>query len=108
MVTNDVHIVSDKDSFTDRIHTDALASGAQVLRIEIPGDDADFAAQSIHRIDLTATLIEQVVGMQYGLIAVNRSTTPVPMDGFAPTQPGEALIIEPDSEALKSTRARVG
>ena len=108
VVTNDVHVVSDKDSFTDRIHTDALASGAQVLRIEIPGDDADFAAQSIHRIDLTATLIEQVVGMQYGLIAVNRSTTPVHMDGFAPTQPGEALIIEPDSEALKSTRARVG
>lgn len=82
------------ESFTDPAHADALAAGACVIRIEVPGLDADWVANSIQRTETVATLLEQIIGLQYGLIALNRRPTAVHYDGFPPLPPGEALIAD--------------
>ncbi|MCH7872455.1 MAG: hypothetical protein IID33_12215, partial [Planctomycetes bacterium] len=64
-------VVVDPDAFADAAHRDVIRAGGQVIRIEVPGHDADFTCQSILRTDLVATLLEHVIGLQYGLIAVN-------------------------------------
>jgi hypothetical protein len=86
-------VVADPKAFTDEAHRDVLASGGCVIRIELPGCDADFVAHSIARTDLAASLVEMVIGLQYGLIALNRLPTPVQLDGFPPVAPGDALIV---------------
>lgn len=82
------------ESFTDPAHADALAAGACVIRIEVPGQDSDWVANSIHRTEVVALLLEQVMGLQYGLIAVNRRPTALHFDGFPLIAAGEALIAD--------------
>jgi hypothetical protein len=94
------------ESFAEAAHRDVLDAGGAALRIEAPGHSADFVAQSIGRTDLVATLLEHVVGMQYGIIAVNRRATSVNFDGFPPVAPGEALIVAADSPALQLESVR--
>lgn len=95
-------------AFVEPIHRDAAAAGAAVMRIELPGCDADFAAHSIHRTALAAAVLEQVVGLQYGIVAVNRSNRPVHFDGFPPVGPDEALIIDRYDPLLRSKTMQVG
>ncbi|MCC7290519.1 MAG: hypothetical protein IT449_00495 [Phycisphaerales bacterium] len=85
--------VEDATVFDDATHGLARQAGAALWRLEIPGGGADFVAQSIERTNLGATLLEQVVGLHYGLIAVNRRAHTVEFPPFAPVAPGEALII---------------
>ncbi len=107
-VRHDLEVVADADEFTEDAHRDVLAIGGHVVRIELPGNDADFVANSIQRTDLAATLLEQVVGLQYGLIAVNRYGSSVRFDGFRPVGPGEALLVDGDDPALHAKVSRAG
>jgi len=59
----------------------------------MPRADGDFAAESIQRTDVIATLLEHVIGLQFGLIAVNRKCTPGKLAGFDPILPGSALVV---------------
>lgn len=90
----DVEVVVDSAAFADDIHREAIEAGGRIIRTEVPGWDADFSAQSIQRTDLTATLLEQVIGLQYGLIAVNRGTAAAQLDGYPPVAAGAALIVD--------------
>lgn len=95
-VRPDVQVVVDGEAFNDDGARQVLRQGGAVVRLEIPTWDADFTAQSIHRTSAAATLLEQVVGLQLGLIAVNRTSGRVQLDGFAPVEPGDALIRRPE------------
>ncbi len=97
-----------EDAFTEPIHRDTLAAGGNVIRIELPGCDSDFVAQSIHRTAFAAAIIEQVVGLQYGLIAVNRSRAIVHFDGFPPVEAGKSLIVDRRDPILQSRAVQVG
>jgi hypothetical protein len=103
-----VQTIVDPEAFHGDAHRDVMAAGGEVLRIEIPGNDADFCARSIQLTDLAATLLEQVIGLQYGLIAVNRQPTPAHFDGFPPVGPGEALIIDRRNPMLRTDASRAG
>lgn len=87
---------------------DSAGAVRHVVRIEVPAFDGDFAAQSIYRTHVAATLLEQVTGLMYGLIAVNRQASPVHLDGFAPIAPGQALIVNRDDPMLRTCRLEVG
>jgi hypothetical protein len=103
-----VEVVADAAAFATDAHRDVIAAGGQVIRIEIPGSSADFDAYSIQRTDLIATLLEQVVGLQYGLVAVNRTHRPVKLDAFSPVEPGEALIVDSRDVKLRLRRSQAG
>jgi len=107
-VRHEVQVAVAADAFTEPIHRDTVAAGGKVIRIEVPGCDADFIAHSIQRTALAATVLEQVVGLQYGLIAVNRSSAPVHFDGFPPVGPGEPLIVDRRDPILQSRIVQVG
>jgi hypothetical protein len=103
-----VTVTADPSAFTTDAHRVARERGAELVRIETPACDADFAARSIWSTDLTATLVEQVVGMAYGLIAVNRSEAAVNLAPFPPVGPGEALVVPRSDRALQSVRMQAG
>jgi hypothetical protein len=91
--------------FRDNIHAQVLDAGGDVLRIEIPGDDRDFVNHSIARTGQAATLLEQIVGLCYGVIAVNRTNRPQVLDGFPPVAPGQAVVIGANERALHASSA---
>ena len=95
-------------AFEDDAYRSVIGGGGQVLRLEVPGYDADFSAYSIPRTDVAATLLEQVIGLQYGLIAVNRSHVPVQFDACPPTEPGEALILSRHDAIMQSVVPQAG
>ncbi|MFQ5495177.1 MAG: hypothetical protein ACE5EX_07325 [Phycisphaerae bacterium] len=97
-----------ESTFRDDAHQDVLTGGGTVIRLEIPGHDADFVAHSIPRTDLTATLLEHVIGLQYGLIAVNRRSTPVRFDALPPVESGGALVIDHRDPVLSDRASQAG
>ncbi|MCH7839181.1 MAG: hypothetical protein IID38_02950 [Planctomycetes bacterium] len=101
-VQYDLQVVVDRSAFKSRIHQQAMAAGGQVVRIEVPAHDADFTAHSIRLTDLTATLLEHVIGLQYGLLAVNRRPGAVHFDGFPTVAPGDALIVDARDPMLRA------
>lgn len=101
-------IESDPAAFRGAYERRALAAGAEVVRLEIPGSAADLAAHSIERTDLSATLLEHVVGLQLGLAAVNRTEGMARVAGFAPVAPGEALIVQRDDPMLRARVTQAG
>ncbi len=105
---HEVQVIVDPESFAHEPHKEVLAGGGQTIRIEVPGNDADFAAHSIQRTDLVATLLEQVIGLQYGLIAVNRQPATVHFDRFNPVASGEALIIDRRNPMLQADSSQTG
>jgi hypothetical protein len=92
-VETPIDVVVDRASFDTDEHAELAGAGANLIRVEVPGCDADFAATSIHRTDVVATALEHVIGLQYGLIGVNRTDAPIRFDGFAPVAPGEAIVV---------------
>ena len=104
----EVQVVGDPTSFDRDAHRDVMKAGGDVVWIEIPGHDGDFTAHSIHRTDLTATLLEHVIGLQFGLIAVNRKTARAQLDALPPTATGEALILDRREPMLQKVASRVG
>ena len=98
----------DPEAFHDAYVKRALAAGAEVVRLEVPGSTADFAAHSIERTDLIATLLEHVIGLQLGLVAVKRTEGRARLAGFAPVGPGEALIVRRDDPMLRASGTQAG
>jgi len=105
---HDLQVIVDPEVFQTEVHRGVMAAGGQVVRIEIPGHDADFSAQSIQCTDLAATLLEHVIGLQYGLIAVNRQPATVHFDRFPPVGPGETLIIDRRDPMLRADASQAG
>jgi hypothetical protein len=105
---SEVSVEADESVFNEQIHRDTQSAGGSVIRIEVPGHDTNFPAYSILRTDVVATLLEQVIGLQYGLIAVNRGSTTVRLDSMKPIRPGESLILPEDDLVLAGKVARVG
>jgi hypothetical protein len=98
----------ERDTFTEDAHADVLAQGGELVRIEVPACDADFSARSVMVTDLVATTLEHVIGLQYGLLAVNRTTSPVQLGSLAPVAPGEALVLRRGDPMLRSDACRTG
>ncbi|RME36199.1 MAG: hypothetical protein D6788_12110 [Planctomycetota bacterium] len=84
------------------------AGGATLIRIEVPGSPADFVGHSIHRTGLAATVLEQVIGLVYGLIAVNRTGQTVQFDGVPPVQPGQAVVLDDQAPLLRQEASWAG
>jgi len=107
-VVTPIDVVVDRASFDAPEYAPLRDTGASILRIEVPGCDADFTACSIHRTDIVATVLEHVIGLQYGLIGVNRTQSPVGFDGFTPVAPGEAIVLRGGNPALRQSSAAAG
>jgi hypothetical protein len=107
-VNPEVEVVVDRNAFRSELHRSVLDEGGQVIRLEIPSSDADYTAYSIQRTDLVATLLEQTIGLQFGLLAVNRSATAVTFNGFSPVAPGEALIVDQRDPMLRVNTSQAG
>lgn len=103
-----VSVECDSSNFSDEIHRQVLDAGGDVVRIECPGDDADFVNHSIARLGAAAGLLEHVVGLCHGLIAVNRGGEPCVLDGFAPVASGQALIFDAADRTLNAVQMRTG
>ncbi|UCG17543.1 MAG: hypothetical protein JSV19_05820 [Phycisphaerales bacterium] len=87
-------IESDDRVFADDFYSSARAAGADLVRVETPNSPADLLCNSIWRTDRVATLLEILVGLQCGLLAMNRRQSglelPLPVGVAAP---GDALHI---------------
>ncbi|NOX57547.1 MAG: hypothetical protein GXP29_01645, partial [Planctomycetes bacterium] len=70
-------VVSDRSAFADSIHASAAASGATLIKIEIPATHTAPFADSIWRTDYTALLLEHIVGLMMGMVMVNRDAAPL-------------------------------
>ena len=105
---NRVEVVADAAAFDDVAHRDVIRAGGDVVRIEIPGSDADFTAYSIQRTGIAVTVLEHVVGLQFGLIGINRGTDAIQLNGFPPVNPGELLILDRRDPMLQEKACRVG
>jgi len=103
-----LEVIANSEMLDDAFHKSAAQTGADIVRIEVPGCDLDFAAQSIHRTDVAATVLEHVIGLQHGLIAVNRQTEPAQLNGFSPVNAGEALIVDRHDPMLRESVSKAG
>jgi len=92
--------------FDSECHRSAAALGAELIRIELPASNTDFICNSIWRTDLAATTLEHVIGLQFGMLAMNRRSQPVRYPGHPPIAPGQALEINAvDDRSLRAARA---
>lgn len=89
-----VEVDADAAVLDDEFLAASAGAGASVVRVELPGSDYDFTARSIERTDLAATLLEQAIGLQLGLLAVNRTPQAVQFDGFPMVPPGGVLLAD--------------
>lgn len=103
-----VTVEVDTKAFDSQAHRNVLDTGGQVIRVEIPGFDANTTAHSIFRTDLAATLLEHVIGLRFGLLAVNRQRTKAQLERFAPVGSGDALVVERGDPLIRPTAAQVG
>ncbi len=108
MMPPPVGVEVDASTFDTPFHEQVRSAGGEVVRIEVPGHDADFTSHSIYRTDLTASMLEWVMGLQYGLIAVNRTHRKIRFNGFEPVAPGEALVADAEDAMLRIATAQVG
>jgi hypothetical protein len=104
----EIAIATDASVFEDEVCKDVIRKGGQAIRIEVPVNEASFSAESIHRTDMAATVLEQAIGLQYGMIAVNRRSTAVRFERFPPVAAGQALIIGHEELDRLDQAARVG
>ncbi|MGD2108996.1 MAG: hypothetical protein PVI86_06350 [Phycisphaerae bacterium] len=106
--TYDVQVAVDPEAFRTEVHRQVRSAGGAVIRIEVPAYESDFSAYSIRSTDVTATLLEQVIGLQFGLIAVNRGPGAVRFDAMPPVKAGEALIVDRRDPLLRESASQVG
>lgn len=99
------HVVVDPAAFATPFHRRAAAAGATLVRIEIPGSADDFTAHSIGRTGRVAATLEHVIGLQFGLLATNRTASTIAWDGHRSLRPGEALMLPADSAPGAAIRA---
>ena len=101
-------VATDRHAFDSAFHRAAAESGARLIRIEIPCASEDFVCNSIWRTDLAAATLEHVIGLQYGLLAVNRIASRVTFDGYPPLKPGEAIDVPAGAPGVELTSMRAG
>ncbi len=104
----DVQVAVESTLFKSDAHREVLAAGGEVIRVEIPSHEADFVAYSIRSTDLTATLLEHVIGLQFGLIAVNRRPIAVRFNALPPVKPGEAVLLDHRDPVLCQGASQAG
>lgn len=104
----DVQVAVDSAAPWTETHRQVLAAGGEVMRVEVPAYESDFVAYSIGSTDLTATLLEHVIGLQYGLIAVNRQPSTVRFGAVPPVRPGAALIVDRRDPLLHEAATQAG
>lgn len=92
--------------FDDSGLASVLSAAACHIRIQVPRTDWDYPARSLETTDLLATSLEHIIGLHYGLIAVNRGVASVQLDGLPPVAPGAALIMDRQDTWLSSVNAR--
>lgn len=107
-IGNTLDVTVDGESFRRKTPSGVNLPGTSAVRIELPAFEADFAARSIFLTDLAATLLEHVVGIHFGLIAVNRRTTVAHVEGLNPVEPGGCLVIERDDPMLRRYTVEAG
>ncbi|MBI3834998.1 MAG: hypothetical protein HY287_11775 [Planctomycetes bacterium] len=91
---NDLEIGVDDSKFDSPMHKHVIAQGGLAIRIETPWQGPLFVARSIEATEQTASLIEHVVGLVFGLILVNRRHDHIVLDDFEAIAPGHALILD--------------
>lgn len=106
VVSPSVEVSRNPSLFDNTLHRDAACAGAAMVRIELPRHDADFVTNSVHGTALGATLIEQVIGLVYGLIAVNRSANPVTIAGLPPLAAGQTCVLSATDPILAQSDRR--
>lgn len=94
-------------SFDTELHRNAMEAGASVVRLELPAPCGETANESIRRMDVAASCLEWLVGLQVGLIAVNRTDAPMHIDGVATLDPGKAAYIKNPKEWVERQSAGV-
>ena len=94
LLRHQLGVLADLAAFDEPIHREILTQGGDAIRIELPPFEADCVANSIHATHLAVTVLEHVIGLLYGVIAVNRSRTPVLLDGVGVVPPGELLLLD--------------
>ncbi len=99
----EVEVTKNRSAFGESLHDDARRAGAAMVRIELPRSEGDFVTNSIHRTALGAALIEQVIGLVHGVVAVNRSAAAVSIAGLPKLAAGETQVLT-DSDVSLSTR----
>ncbi len=90
----------------DAVQKKILATGGTAIKLEVPGCPTDFVANSIHRTDYAATLLELTIGLQFGIIAVNRSHAPIRLENFPPVQSGDMIAVQRSDAMLKAQVSR--
>ena len=70
-------VTAEPGAFETELYRAALTAGAECLRLELPGDPCAGPTHSIRRTDRAALLIEWIVGLQIGMIVVNRDAEPM-------------------------------
>jgi len=92
-----LEVAPDREALFDTdLHQRAAAAGAVSVRLELPGPADDLTTSSIRRTDWAASLLEHIVGLQYGWLVMNRFARPLrvtpPREGLAPE--GRILSME--------------
>ncbi|NOT02500.1 MAG: hypothetical protein HOP29_17985 [Phycisphaerales bacterium] len=85
--------------FDTPLHRAAASAGARLIRIELPGGNGSFICNSVWRTNLAAATIEHMVGLQFGLLAVNRTDSTVVFDGHPPVGCGGAIMVRAGERA---------
>lgn len=95
----------DESAFTEPAHEEVHRSGGALIRLDLPCLPSDFAGASIYRTDLGVSLIEWIIGLQFGLIAPNRTEKSIRFNGFPPVKPGEAIVSSESPVAAGALQA---
>lgn len=89
----EVNVSVAPDLFDEEVCNELFQQGGDAIRIELPSFESDYVANSILHTHLTVTTLERVVGLLYGLIAVNRGCRAVSLPGVGTIAPGEARVL---------------
>lgn len=95
----------ESSAFAEPVHEEVHQSGGALIRIDLPCSPSDFACASIYRTDLGVSLIEWIIGLQFGLIAPNRTEKSIRFNGYPPVKPGEAIVSAESPTAAGAQKA---
>jgi hypothetical protein len=108
MLRHELSVTAEPQAFEEPIYSEIIAQGGSAIRIELPAFEADCVANSIHAMHLAVTVLEQVIGLLYGLIAVNRTRDPVLLEGIGVIPPGETLLLDHEPTIIPVQAVRTG
>jgi len=98
-------VVAEPAAFATEFHRGAIDAGAACLRLELPGEPHAGCAHSIRRTDRAALMLEWLVGLQLGLIVLNRDAEPITLEIPLVLPDGGDLHIINDAGDVSEQRA---